>query len=339
MMNTVSGKMSEISENGHLPDLVGNVLPNGLRVVVLSDALQYRNGVDAYYRDLVKHLDAHVESISLLTPNAEDGDLASGRFHIPLPGDSTQNVFFPVPSRINTRIRELNPNVLVSATNGPFGMYGVYLSHRYNLKLIAGYHTHIEALCQMYWGAMLGWITRTCMESQNRILFHRASNVVVNSHNMLEPARQLSSTSVSLMGTPLDSLFLDHPVSKPREQLGSIFYGGRLAPEKNVTAILEAARQLPHLNFTIAGDGPLRRVIEAEAATLPNLDYLGLLQRTTMVNQIDAHDLVVLPSHLEAFGTVALEAMVRQRLVLVSGEVGSFPLAEPVPWTLQFPAG
>ena len=41
-----------------------------------------------------------------------------------------------------------------------------------------------------------------------------------------------------------------------------------------------------------------------------------------MVAQIDAHDLVVLPSHLEAFGTIALEAMVRQRLVLVSSQCG-----------------
>ncbi|MCB1669610.1 MAG: glycosyltransferase [Gammaproteobacteria bacterium] len=299
-----------------------NIRYRGLRVAVLSDALQYRNGVDAYYRDLVNHLGAHVESISLLTPNAADGDLASDLFHFPLPGDATQNVFLPIPSRLNARIRQLNPNVLVSATNGPFGMYGVYLSHRHRLKLIAGFHTHIEELCQMYWGAMLGRITRAYMESQNRILFRRASSVVVNSHRMLEPARLLSRTPVSLMSTPLDSLFLEHRVSQPGEQLRRIFYGGRLAPEKNITAILEAARQLPQLQFTLAGDGPLRQQIENAAARLPNLHYLGLLERSNMVTQIDAHDLVVLPSHLEAFGTIALEAMVRQRLVLVSSECG-----------------
>ena len=294
----------------------------GLRVAVLSDALQHRNGVDAYYRDLVKHLGPRVERIALLSPNAADGDLAADMIRMPLPGDATQNVFFPQPSKINARIRELTPNVLVSATNGPFGMYGVYLSHRHNIKLIAGFHTHIEELCDMYWGRMLGWITRTYMESQNKILFRRASNVVVNSHSMMEPARSLSETEVSLMGTPLDSQFLEHPLSTPGEQLLRVFYGGRLAPEKNIDAVIEAARRLNHIDFTIAGDGPQRDEIEAHAESLTNLNYVGLLPRDAMVSQIDSHDLVVLPSHLEAFGTIALEAMVRQRLVLVSSRCG-----------------
>lgn len=295
---------------------------DGLRIAVLSDALQHRNGVDAYYRDLVKHLNPRVERISLLTPNAADGDLAAEIIRMPLPGDATQDVFFPQPSKINARIRELAPNVLVSATNGPFGMYGVYLSHRHDIKLIAGFHTHIEELCDMYWGRMLGWITRTYMESQNKILFRRATNVVVNSHSMMEPARSLSETEVSLMGTPLDSLFLEHPVTEPGEKLQRVFYGGRLAPEKNIDAVIEAAKRLRQVKFTIAGDGPQREEIESWANSLPNLDYLGLLPRDAMVAQIDAHDLVVLPSHLEAFGTIALEAMVRQRLVLVSSQCG-----------------
>jgi len=293
-----------------------------LHIAVLSDALQHRNGVDAYYRDLVKHLEPLVGRISLLTPNAEDGDLASDMIRMPLPGDATQHVFFPQPSKINARIRELSPNVLISATNGPFGMYGVYLSNRHDIKLIAGFHTHIEELCDMYWGRMLGWITRTYMESQNRILFRRASNVVVNSHSMMKPARTLSKTEVSLMGTPLDSQFLEHPVSPLGEQLQRVFYGGRLAPEKNIDAVIEAAKQLDNVNFTIAGDGPQRDEIEDQARSLPNLEYIGLLPREAMVAQIDAHDLVVLPSHLEAFGTIALEAMVRQRLVLVSSQCG-----------------
>ncbi len=294
----------------------------GLRVAVLSDALQHRNGVDAYYRDLVNHLKNYVADIALLSPNPADGDLATSLVRMPLPGDSTQDVFFPQPARINARIRELNPDVLISATNGPFGMYGVYLSHRYQVKLIAGFHTHIEELCDMYWGPMLGWITRTYMESQNRILFRRASNIVVNSHSMIAPAQSLSTTRVSLMGTPLESRFLEQAVTPPGDKLVRIFYGGRLAPEKNINALLNAARALEDFHFTIAGDGPQREEIEAEAARRSNLDYVGLLPRDAMVSQIDNHDLIVLPSHLEAFGTIALEAMVRQRLVLVSSRCG-----------------
>ena len=52
------------------------------------------------------------------------------------------------------------------------------------------------------------------------------------------------------------------------------------------------------------------------------MQFLGHLPRNEIVNSIDSHDLLVLPSHLEAFGTIALEAMVRQRLVLVSSHCG-----------------
>jgi len=293
-----------------------------LRIAVLSDALQHRNGVDTYYRDLVEHLMPHVERIALLSPNPTDGDLRIRLIRMPLPGDATQKVYFPHPSKINTRIRELEPNVVVSATNGPFGMYGVYLARRLDIKLVAGFHTDIEELCDMYWGRIKGWIARTYMESQNRILFRNASNVVVNSHSMLESAQAASDTPVSLMGTPLDRLFLNHPLVEPDDRLNSVFYGGRLAPEKNVSAIVEAARQLTEIRFTIAGDGPQRQEIEAAASQLPNLDYLGLLPRSAILAQIDASTLVALPSHLEAFGTIALEAMVRQRPVLVSPDCG-----------------
>ncbi len=49
---------------------------------------------------------------------------------------------------------------------------------------------------------------------------------------------------------------------------------------------------------------------------------MGHLPREQIVDVIDAHDMLILPSHLEAFGTIALEAMMRRRLVLVSSHCG-----------------
>ena len=43
----------------------------------------------------------------------------------------------------------------------------------------------------------------------------------------------------------------------------SVFYGGRLAPEKNIDSVIEAARRSePHQSSPSAGDGPQREEIE-----------------------------------------------------------------------------
>jgi glycosyltransferase involved in cell wall biosynthesis len=95
-----------------------------------------------------------------------------------------------------------------------------------------------------------------------------------------------------------------------------------LATEKNVHLFLKAARQLPDYDFYIAGDGPLRPDIEQAARDMANLNYLGWLDRDRIRAVMDTMDMLVLPSTVESFGTIAMEGMVRGRLVLVSAACG-----------------
>lgn len=293
----------------------------GLRVAVLSDALKDRNGVDAYYRDLVAHLRPRVDDIALLSPNSEDGDLA-GALSFPLPGDATQQIVFPHLLRLRRRLHDIRPNVVVSATNGPFGLAGIEAARRYGAAFLAGFHTHMEGLCEMYWNPLIGGVTRRVMESQNRLLFHFARAVVVNSPGMEGAAADLSDTPVAVVGTPVDHRFLHTPVAPLGKELRRVVFAGRLAMEKNVLDVIAAARSMPEIQFTIAGDGPLRDDVQSAAEELPNLAYAGHVPRPEMPTLIDGHDLLVLPSALEAFGTIALEAMARGRLTLVSQNCG-----------------
>jgi glycosyltransferase involved in cell wall biosynthesis len=292
-----------------------------LRVAVLSDALKDRNGVDAYYRDLVNHLQPRVDEVALLSPNPEDGDFASA-LSFPLPGDATQQIVFPHLLRLHRKLQFLRPNVVVSATNGPFGLAGIEAARRYHAAFLAGFHTHIEGLCEMYWSPLIGGVTRRVMESQNRLIFHFARSVVVNSPGMEGPAAALSDTPVAVVGTPVDHRFLHTPVAPLEKNLRRVLFAGRLAMEKNVLDVIASARSIPETQFTIAGDGPLRDAVQTAAAELPNLAYAGHVPRPEMPALIDAHDLLVLPSALEAFGTIALEAMARGRLTLVSRHCG-----------------
>lgn len=91
---------------------------------------------------------------------------------------------------------------------------------------------------------------------------------------------------------------------------------------KNLHRVLEAAERLPRIRFAIAGAGPLAPQVRARAAALANLRYLGWLPREHLMHALDDADLLVLPSEVEAFGTVALEALVRGKLALVSPHCG-----------------
>ena len=323
--------MTEQQQSTELPDDIAK-----LRIAVVSDALKDRNGVDAYYRDLVSHLQSHVGSIRYFTPNPEDGDHYS-RFKVPLPGDATQQLIFPHATSVYAEIREQAPHVIVAATNGPFGLLALYAARRLDIPLIAGFHTLIEDLCKMYWGRVLGGVTRGYMEFQNWLLFKYSACVVVNSKSMIESASSLSDTRVSLMGTPLDSHFLREPVQPAPDTLDSALYAGRLAPEKNIEGLVQCAERFPDIRFSIAGDGPLREEIQQHCDRLDSLSFLGHLPREKIVEVIDSHDMLILPSHLEAFGTIALEAMARRRLVLVSSHCGILSWETLARGLFQFP--
>jgi glycosyltransferase involved in cell wall biosynthesis len=289
------------------------------RLAVVSDAEAERNGVGAYYTDLVEHLRDHVAEVAVLGPG---GDGSLGSVALPLPGDSTQKLWLPNLVTVRRRLQELRPHAVVVPTPGPWGLLGARLAGSLGAALVVGFHTHYERLANLYWSSTLGMIPRSYMRIANRFLFERGAVVLANSHAMADAARDLGADSVELMGTPIPRSFID-PTPRPLpDTVSRVLFAGRLAPEKNVQAVVEAARALPDIRFSIAGDGPMRAALEEQAQNLPNLDLPGWLPRGRLPAMLDDCDVLVLPSHVESLGTIALEALARGRNVLVSAHCG-----------------
>jgi glycosyltransferase involved in cell wall biosynthesis len=293
-----------------------------LRVAIISDAAPERNGVGTYYRDLAEHLKAAGAQVELISPRYR-----SGRWHgglaMPMPGDPTQRFLIPRPGLIRHRLRRLEPNAIIIPTPGPFGMLGLLFARRHRTRLVVGFHTHFERLAALnqHW-RLFGVMAQGYLNRCHRALFKASHLVLANSDEMLEVARSIGATHVGLMGTSIPKDFLDGPTRPLRPELEQVLFAGRLAPEKNLGAVVEAAEQLPQLQFRIAGDGPLREWVQEQAARLPNLEYIGWVRRQQIRPLIDATDILVLPSTIESFGTIALEAMARARLVVVSSQCG-----------------
>jgi glycosyltransferase involved in cell wall biosynthesis len=292
-----------------------------LRVLFLSDAIASRNGVGSYYADLVAHLADYIHHAELLSPGAHTEDYAH-EITFPLPGDPTQRLYLPKVSWLWHRIKTVLPDVIVIPTPGPYGLAGFAMARYLGIPLCAGYHTQYDKLTDIYWTSVFSKFSRFYMRSLNRVFFKSSAVVVGNSEEMISGARADGAARAKMIGTPVAKPFLTPPFAPISSRFGSVCYAGRLALEKNIRDILDAARRLSHIRFTIAGDGPLRAEVEQAAETLPNIEYVGWVSRDGVKEVIDSAEMLLLPSKVEAFGTIALEAMARRRLVLVSESCG-----------------
>lgn len=296
-------------------------MSEGLRIAVVSDSTPERNGVGSYYADLVEQLGERIEEAQLFCP--EDRSHTWQRYITPpLPGDSTQKIWWPRPFKLRSQVARLRPHAIVVPTPGPFGLVGLAVAKHLKVPVVAGFHTHYEALSDIYWSDSFGRVARRYLTWCTRLIFRNSALVLAVSPELTDRAKRLGAPSAQLAGTPVHAEFLTRPLTPLAPRPRRVLFAGRLAEEKNVDKVVELARLRPGLDVSIAGDGPMKQFVLDAAAELPNLTYLGWVSRNQLIDVFDAHDALLLPSRVESFGTVALEALARGRLVILSGSCG-----------------
>lgn len=290
-----------------------------LRVAFFSDSVAERNGAGTYYHDLLPQLNAVTAGVKMFQPSDRP---RSRRLSIPMPGDPTQRLLTPNIPTLWREFSAFRPDVVVSITPGPFGLLGNALARRHGCGQLVGFHTQFEELSRLYWNPLSRSIANRYLTVANRVICRSAYATVVNNRQLMATVRRLGADQPMVVGTPLPLDFMHEPVQALRPNLQQVLFAGRLAPEKNLGAVLEAARRCPTVGFAIAGDGPLRRKLQRQAADLDNVTFHGWLNRVALRELLDGSDLLLLPSRLETFGSIALEAMARGRPALVAAGAG-----------------
>ena len=122
-----------------------------------------------------------------------------------------------------------------------------------------------------------------------------------------------------------------------------IVFCAKLQPWKRPLDLLRAFAKasIPHSVLLIAGEGPLRAQLEAEAATLglgDRVRFLGFVNQSKLPAIYTTADLMVLPSEYEPFAMVVNEAMLCGCPAVVSDRVGAASdLVAPVAPDFIFP--
>lgn len=137
----------------------------------------------------------------------------------------------------------------------------------------------------------------------------------------------LPSDKLSVVPNPLTRDLLDFSVELDREDRPRcrpvVLFGGGNFAHKGVNELLAAYDEInDDCELWLAGSGYERLTLA------PNIKVLGELGNREFLKAMAFADIVVVPSHREAFGLVALETMLLRRLLVVS-KVGG--LAEVVP--------
>jgi glycosyltransferase involved in cell wall biosynthesis len=127
--------------------------------------------------------------------------------------------------------------------------------------------------------------------------------------------RQFGIEEPAVLPNVVDDDFLKNQRAPRRDESFVFFNAGSLDHNKNHALLLEAFARCARgtsATLRIAGDGPLRSTLAAQARALgveAQVSFLGWMDKAGMLRELSAADCFVLSSRYETFGVALLEAV------------------------------
>ncbi len=114
---------------------------------------------------------------------------------------------------------------------------------------------------------------------------------------------------------------LDHSwkqnITTPSFEKCKLIYVGRLRKEKGIFSLLKIIKDLPEIDLTLVGaekdfDKPINK----------NIKVINILNdQKELINLYDKNDIMILPSYTEGYPMVVLEALSRERPIIIFKEI------------------
>ncbi|GGY16266.1 glycosyltransferase family 4 protein [Paludibacterium paludis] len=278
-----------------------------MRILIVTDAWHPQvNGVVRTLTETRRELVHFGHRVDMITPQ----DFRT----LPCPTyPDIRLALFPY-GRVAKTIRDLAPDAIHIATEGPLGLAARRYCLRQGLQFTTAYHTrfpeYIHARIRLPLSLSYAWMRR----------FHGASAaVMVPTRSVADDLIARGFTNVVLWGRGVDTeLFTPGERDRLDESRPPRFvYIGRVAVEKNIEAFLKL--DLPGSKWVV-GDGPLLARLKAH---YPDVHFAGVFPQAELARFYRAADVFVFPSLTDTFGLVLLEAMA------CGTPVAAYPVAGP----------
>lgn len=222
---------------------------------------------------------------------------------------------FAVPGLkyIEDKLNKFEPDILHINSPCSLGYAAVKYGQKYNIPVVATYHTHFASYAKYYKVKALESFSWNYFRS----LYNKCQAVYVPSNPILNELRGHGLTSVEFLPHGVDIKVFNKKFKSEewKSSIGiegkpAILYAGRLVWEKDLRTLAESYKilkqQRDDFSFVLVGDGPVRSELEE---LMPEAIFLGYKSGRELSTIYASSDIFVFPSTTETFGNVTLEAM------------------------------
>lgn len=297
--------------------------PSGaLRIAVVTETYPPEvNGVAMTMARIVDGLRGRGHSLQLVRPRQE-ADMAGYRGGLeevlvrglPIPRYPGLRMGLPCKRALVGLWTRSRPDVVHIATEGPLGWSALRAARALGLPVSSDFRTNFHTYSRHYG---IGWLNRPIM-GYLRGFHNRADCTMVPTEALRHELAACGFERLSVVTRGVDTLQFNP--ARRSEALRSSWGAapddlvvacvGRLAPEKNLDALLAAfdavRRRQPRACLLLVGDGPQRAELQARC---PDAVFAGQRSGEDLAAHYASADLFIFPSLTETFGNVTTEAL------------------------------
>ncbi|BAQ64695.1 glycosyltransferase [Geminocystis sp. NIES-3709] len=288
-----------------------------MRIALFTETfLPKVDGIVTRLKHTVEHLQKQGDEVLIFSPDGGlkeyKGAKINGIKGIPLPLYPELKLAIPNPS-IGFSLQRFKPNLVHVVNPAVLGVGGIFYAKKYNIPLVASYHTHLPQYLHHYnLGALEGILWELLKLAHNQAELNLCTSTA-----MVDELVNHGIERVDLWqrGVDTDSFHPSLASGEMRNKLSQgnpdaplLLYVGRVSAEKEIDKIKPVLESIPEARLAIVGNGPARQELEAYFANT-NTNFVGYLHGEQLGSAYACADAFIFPSSTETLGLVLLEAM------------------------------
>lgn len=294
-----------------------------LRIAVVTETYPPEvNGVALTIACFIRGLVARQHDVQLIRPRQKAGvDAADvGRLSevlmrgLPIPRYPDLRMGMPAKNALIRLWTRQRPDLVHIVTEGPLGWSALQAAKRLKLPVTSDFRTNFHAYSRHYG---MGWLSKPIFLYLRK--FHnRTDCTMVPTLDMKRELEAAGFHNVAVVARGVDTRRFDPARrsealraswgAKPEDRVA--LGVGRLAPEKNLSAMIAAFSAMraadANIRLVLVGDGPARDDV---ARRCPAAHLAGMRTGDDLAAHYASADLFLFPSLTETYGNVTPEAM------------------------------